>query len=217
MKNNLHLTLSHIIKNQDSAIGLVEIFQKQMLLGFNTETRLVNRTIYKYPLGTIHHSLVDFLPAVEFNRLTETVFFESKHKNLINNISKEVENNADIENKTIIIKSVYKDEKSIALEAYPSQDILNLASKIANNVETEVGFPKVKGFPLKKPEKFAINIVRFFRELGGTENQILDERIKELNQQLANEPINFELKNLSLVISDDYLSNPNPEVVKFNI
>jgi len=217
MQNNVHLTLSNIIKNQDSVLGLVELFQKQILLGFNVETKLLDNTIYKYPLNTIHHSLIDFLPAVEFNKIIETEYFQLRHRDLIEKIILEIERKDCIKDKTIIIKSIYKNEKSVAVEAFPSQDILKFASDIAVSVKTGDGFPKVKGLPPEKPEKFAINIIRFFRQLSVRENQVLDERVSELTKGLEKKPIEFELKKLSLVVSDDYLSNPNPEIKNFNI
>jgi len=214
MENNLHLTLSNIIKNQNYEI-INSILGIQGLLISDLESAV---SLFICAKDIIHHSLVDFLPTEKFENASDIVNYKRKYQDLIVKIAKAVEKSKnDIENNQIVIGSVYKGEKSIALEAYPSQDILSFAEKIKMSVKTEGDFPKVKGFPPEKPEKFAINIIRFFRKITGTENQIFNERVVELNQQLENKPIIFNLKNLSLVISDDYLSNPNPEVANFII
>lgn len=218
MNNNLHLTLSNILHNQESVLDKLESIQNELLLDIVSVTELEDDNIYKYPLSTIHHSLVDFIPPEGLNSVSETNNYRRKHKDFIKLVSRYVNiYKADIINKCIIIKSIYKGEDSIALEAYPSKDILKFTNEIANNIKSTEGFPMVKGFPPEKPERFAINLVRFFRGLTEDENKLLSLRVANINKKLEERPIEFKLMSLSLVVSDDYLSNPKPEIVIYNI
>lgn len=215
MNNNLHLTLSVIIKNQKSNKIIDSVLGVQGFLISGLESAI---SFYICGKDVIHHSLVDFLPAEEFQNVLEIKNYKQEHQDLITTIIRAVEKlKNEMEDRQTIIKSVYKSEKSIALEAYPSQDILNFAERLGDSIKMKGGFPKVKGFPPEKPKKFAINIIRFFRLLTKKEDEILRKRIEELNKKLNKQPIVFKLKSLSLVVSDDYLSNPNPEIARFDI
>ncbi|OGD57043.1 hypothetical protein A2V71_00320 [Candidatus Berkelbacteria bacterium RBG_13_40_8] len=212
MRNNLHLTLSNIIKDQSNEIiSLVLEAQSFTISNLSSTT-----SFYICSKNIIHHSLVDFLPAREFKNTSEITSYKKEHQTLIINIIQAIEKlKNEIKDKQIIIKSAYIGGKSIALEAYLSSDILNFAYEIKKNIKSIGDFPKVKGFPSEKPKKFAINIIRFLRPLSTQEDQILNERVLELTKKLQEKPIEFELKRLSLVVSDDYLSNPDPEITKF--
>lgn len=219
MKNNLHLTLSNIIYLQSDGI-LSKILEHQNFLikDIVFSEQILPNIIYKCQKNIIHHSLVDFLPATDFQNISGISKYKENNKDLIESIIKTVNKlKSKIQNKEIVIKSIYKGEKSIALEAFPSKDILKFSNDLANFVKTVDSFPKVKGFPPNNPQKFTINIIRFFRPLSGKEDILLNNQVQKINQKLKDKPIKFRLKKLSLVISDDYLSNPNPEIANFNI
>lgn len=215
MKNNLHLTLSNIIKDQNGTLVNEALrFQSLLRKGF-ADLNLV--TVCESSI--IHHSLVDFLPPSEFHgEPHEIADFNARHQKLIQDIHQVIQHEiTNIKNTNININSTYKGKKSIALEAYPSLDILSFANKVAEKIKTAEDYPHVKGFPPENPFKFAINIIRFFRDLEDGEDQNLIQIVSEINSQLKSEPVKFNLKKLSLVVSDDTLSNPNPEVRQYLI
>ncbi len=214
MKNNLHLTLSNILIDQNSDL-INEVSRLQGIL----KKGLSDFNLVSIPESNIiHHSLVDFLPAVEFHNHNDVVNFKLQHRKLV----KEIDSFAsaliqNIKDRDVFIYSSYKGEKSIALEAYPSKDILTFANLLVDKIKTFDGYPQVKGFPQENPYKFAINIIRFFRNLIKVEDENFLKSISKINNELKVNPIRFQLKKLSLVVSDDYLTNTNPVERKFNL
>lgn len=218
MKNNLNLTLSHIIHNQSEEILMKILELQNYLIGeVDSSKQISDNTIYQYPRKTIHHSLINFLsPKESIINDSEIDIYKNKNWGLILSIVSKLENKK-IRDKKVIIKSVYTDDKNIALEAFPSEDILNFIYRFAKEIKKESNFTYVKGFPPEKPIKFPINIVHFFRPLSEQEKQTFNKKKEEINRKLMEEPLEFELKKFSLVISDDYLSNPNPEIANFYV
>lgn len=219
MVNNLHLTLSNIIGSyQNNTLMKIINYQSYLLRNFSISNQILLCNIYEYPTKTIHHSLVNFLPPKPFVNYYEIKNYKQELRQYINLIVPIIrEDLHHIHNKEVIIKSIYMSDKSIALEAYPSEDILKSANKIVKSIGQANDFPKVKGFPIENPNKFAINLIRFFRKMSKSEKEIFISRLNKINKELTNNPIIFNINNLSLVISDDYLSNKSPEIIRFNI
>lgn len=220
MKNNLNLTLSNIIYNQSNIVLLKMLrLQDVLLKKIETSQSVKPDIIYKCPRETIHHSLVNFLPPKESSVSEfEVANYKKENWDLIVEISlKSKELLQKVNGGMILINSVYMDEKSIALEAFPSEDVLFFANRLAGSFKIDDEYPKVKGFPVENPQKFPINIIRFFRPLSDIEEQMLNPRIAELNEKIKELPIEFKLEKLSLVVSDLYLANPHPEIAKFDI
>ncbi len=213
--NHLHLTLTNIIKDQ-SYTAINEVLQLQSLL---KRGLLDLNSIVTPEINTIHHSLVDFLPPEEFSGDPSGIAnYKHRHQKLIQEIDRIINKEISIiKDANIVINSAYKGEKSIAIEAYPSPDIIQFAKSVANKIKTRRDYPRVKGFPPENPYKFAINAMRFLRDLEKKEENNMIKIVSVINDRLKAEPLKFDLKTLSLVVSDDFLSNPNPTIKQYYI
>lgn len=217
-----HLTLSVILREQGNEIrSAVHNICTLLSQGLEISEKVQNNTIYRYPEQTIHFSLVHFLsdPA-DFTTPSGRKIFETNHANIITKIEQLVPAlSSRIIDTTIAIKNIYIADQlsSIALEAYLSQDIISFGNGLTNQFEKLNGLPKVKGNPPEDPKRFSVNIFRFFKDATEEENNLLYKRIETINQELVAKPLVFNLRELSLVVSDDFLANDNPVIQSFLI
>jgi hypothetical protein len=107
---------------------------------------------------------------------------------------------------------------SIALQVKAPEDMIIFGKALENDPEImRKGIqPKIKNAG-SDADIFAVNLVRFF-DSGEKQKALLFQKVCEENEKLRQKkPLSFTITKLSLVISDNYLSNPDPRIGAFEI
>ena len=227
---NITLSVS-ISENNNCALNSLISIQEELLRGINC-TQKIKQGIYKYPKDSIHFSLINFqdLSSIEYNNSSD---YQNKNidkikdiKHVINSITK---NQCMIEkiDKDIKCGFVYtgsKDGKdklnSLAIQAFLSKDLSEYIEKLRDELndklkDRNIGAIKIKGYADEKysalTHRFTINLVRFFRFPNDSEYQYIVDATKRINDISSAGPIfeSFTLKNIKLIVSDNWLSNDN--------
>lgn len=117
-----------------------------------------------------------------------------------------------------------RDLDAVAVNVFPPRNILQFlkekegSSAAILKAKGIPGMIQLKAYPKANPECFAINIMRFFRN-GSLDSHphpshnFWDQAVEE-NRALRDRPIMLDVRHPALVVSDAYLSNPNPVIMK---
>lgn len=186
--------------------------------------------VYRYPLDTIHFSAVNFLtfsriPDKDFQNWRDKIIDQCWFKEFKSRCLEEIQKVNSHQRWKLQIKRIYipkQFEGSIALNAYvKDSSYFELLIELKKNVEIilrDLKIPnsdiKIKAYPEKMLEYFAINI---FRLLGKQEKIIHPDSfrtLKGINKELNSKPIKIKSAKLTLVMSDPYLSNEDPPLTK---
>lgn len=214
-----NLTINALLEKNDGisqALGLQEEILKDI-----PAKSLIGSGIYKYPPSTIHFSIIN-LEDLHSGLVTQEVF-ERERRSYIDRI-KQIFTKFDgitIKDKNVKFSYIYtKESPSIAIQAFPSNDLYNFLAKellVEFTKEKELG-AEIKGYPFKNNHydvfRFSTNIIRFFRKLSKEEYEIISKRVLEINNRSSKGGCLFSinLTHLSFVLSDNWLSNGNPEL-----
>jgi len=224
-KQALNLTFSARLIDQgdDQMVSIVTDLQREALKNLRPQSTL--RT-YLYPRDTLHFSIINLTTfELEIDFASGRKFIEAQFwygdlgKIAQSTLSQMTEH---FKGKEFYIERIYKDDKgqienSLALNLRCDDDVAKLqkiADQLKENVRKKLKM-SIEGFGVKRPNKFfALNLLRFFGTPGSNIEDcddlyhfvdIKNEEFKQCNKIFKN------LKPV-FVISDAYLSNPDPVV-----
>ena len=219
-----------IIKN-NKGLKCIDFLNKKEDLHKRISNLYRGKFIYRYPKDTFHFSIVNFA-TYDIVSLND---FEIARKNIertdnfielreeIKNFKKRFEA-VVLENKsnefTVEIRRIFLPggiENSLALNVFPTdENFFKNLECITKEAEGRINKKflthdlKIKAHPEKSPAYFVLNLFRFIdKEESYFEQQNFYEEIEKINKNLKENFIKIKAK-IRIVVSDPYLSNPNP-------
>lgn len=226
-KNTLNLTLSVLLEFDERMLKEVLSLQDRALHEVHYSSLLNESTIYRYPISTFHFSIINFATCNGFLADHTRLEFEIKYRELIRKLLEEIPKYLVIfKTWELKIDRLYpysdgsKPSDSIAANIFlPKRKLSQLKIDLRALVEYSLvpnDDERLKAYEDDKGLYFPINLVRFFRELSKQENSVLTEGIDDINDGFKKRRAEkLKLKRLSLVVSDNYLSNQAPEIAHF--
>jgi len=211
------LTININLK-KNGCYGEILKLQENIINGINV-TENIEKGIYKYSKDQFHFSVINFenykkggVPIDKFKELNY------HHIAKINSLLQKFDGYT-ISDKTVQSGYIYTgcNLQSIAIQVFPSIQLCQLFDDICYqmNKGTELGLAKIKD---NRYNRFAVNIVRFFRELTFNEKESISRSIDDFNITCENNRkigekifFEFEIEYISFVVSDNWLSNQYPE------
>ncbi len=206
-----NLTLSVLLKYDPKTLAHIESMQDKITQGLHYSTTPNGHSLYKYFAESLHFSIINF--ATE--EATDRGEFERKYIKLIARLSNEIPKFLDF------FRSLeFNVGETQHIEGYSE---VSMPICLKNNMKKGQLYktlePLIKLSEVKDKNKilkfyndknFAMNLVRVFRSLGSNEKKSLEVKA---NQKIKR--FDLRISRLSLVISDNYLSNLNPEITHF--
>lgn len=226
-----YLTICAILNSNNGAEGAVRI-QEEILNGINTQG-IIGSGIYKYPKETIHFSIINFR-GLASDTDTEEEFRQKRlrHIEKIKSILRSFDGQKIIDKK-VQFAYIYtgdpnkcKDKpESISIQAFPSNEFWNFIERVKENLEEDSDLrpAKIKRYLYDGCARLPVNIARFFRELSNDEYEIIAENVYNFNKGCQDDAnsgkygFELEINKLSFVLSDNWLSNDNPELCNITL
>ena len=223
-----YLTIGVILSLNNSSSKVIEI-QEEFSKQLNAQS-IVGAGIYKYPADTIHFSIINFSGLS--SSIENEQEFKEKRKSHINKI-KSILSKLDLQkikkdNKKVDFSYIYtKNIESLTIQAFPSEALCEFFEKnVKKELEKDPDLNpvKVEWSEFKNSKRFRVNIIRFFRKLSNIEYDIVACNVKAINlkcdndgKKVKNSLFEMELKHISFVFSDNWLSNENPELYSISL
>jgi len=214
-----YLTISALINDCSNPFKIHDI-QKEILANVKI-SKILGKNIYKYPLDRLHFSIINFpkfsIETSDIEKFKKDFATEILSiKNELSDLSRKIH----VLDNSIKIAYIYPfKSSSIALQAFPSKELCQLFEKIKNKF-ISMGFEaEIKGYEYGENFRFAINIVRFFKELECDEFRNIKAIVDSVNSRsLENDNIFYlNLDKLTFVISDNWLGNDDFEQLKISV
>lgn len=219
------LTVNAILQKMGNGCVDEAIKLRDRILSGIDAGKLLGSGIYNYPKESIHFSIINFkdLSSGLADNQQAFKFERSQHikkiKEILENETKEIKaKNIDKAIKFGFIYTLNTD--SIALQAFPSQDLYDFFKKLADKFNEE---PILRTVEIKKNgieyPRFTVNLARFFRKLTNDEYNKIAPQIYEVNKEFMDEKNFFqqELSKISFVVSDNWLSNNDFLIEDYNL
>lgn len=209
-----YLTISAILNLNNASSEVVKI-QGKILKDISSQN-LIGSGIYKYPIDTIHFSIINFEGLS--SSIDAEKIFKQKRQSHIEKIKKVLHefDQEQIVDKKIKFAYIYrKKPNSIAIQTFPSKKLYSFFKKVRKkfNEDADLRPAEIKKFEYDGSIRFPVNIIRFFRELTKEEYDNIAQRVLTKNQQSKKGYLfESELSHISFVLSDNWLSNQNPEL-----
>lgn len=218
-----HLTISAILEKNKSDS---EIFKVQDRILKNIPTvNIVGNGIYKYPKDRVHFSIINFPDLGKTN--SNFIDFSKEREEIIDKIQEVFLNfNGKFEKKAMnnIVEFAYiypHSSDSLAIQAFLGEDLIKFLNKMTSEFIKIKGIGKVilKSYPYHGEQvRMPVNIARFFRELTTEESKLIGDNANEYNNLSMSQNLDdMKLSKLSFVVSDDWLSNDDFEVLTINL
>ncbi len=219
------LTLSAILLKNNAENKIID--RQEELIKDISYTEKIRHGIYKYPAKSLHFSILDFedLGSIEYKDQESYEKAMSDKIDIIKNtITLVVKEIAKPKDPVVKFGFIYtgctgKELCSLAIQAFLSEEQVKYIKKLHENLSDKlsgdgVGAIKIKGFSdghlFKDEHRFAINLIRFFRNPTDHEYARLVEKVSEINLNSSKHPLgDFDLREITFVVSDNWLSNNN--------
>jgi len=230
-KKEFYLTLSIIFRKQKD--GLKIIGKGSELQGIIKQNLSNNEldNIYFYPESDFHISLVNFIThRHNFVQKYSNESIEEFKQNLLSDnkiatFQQEIFDyfsNIYLNNRHIGMPNLraYYDflycRESIALQVFIPSDLAKVCSNLMSIFNINFPFISKKLYPrIDLPRRAVLNLMRFNDEISNNnlQNIIINYNKEAMNRFNNQRNFSFEIDRLSLVVSDDILSNQSPEIM----
>ena len=214
-----NLTLSVLLEHcPDIQKRLIDI-QEKLTNGLDFTEDISNTALYKYPARTLHFSIINFATATITSE--DQNEFKLKYQALIDKLRVEIEGTL---NK---FKSWKLSINSLHFVKKPQGSTISANVVLNNGFENDIKeeLDALIQVSLAQDDKclkfypsgnnFAINLVRIFRELSEPEETQLIEQFERCNKGFS--PFELKISKLSLVVSNNYLSNSGCAIHTFSL
>jgi len=179
--------------------------QNQVLIGVNAQS-LVGSGIYKYPRYTIHFTVITFDTLSLVQKTAEE--FENKRTQIISQINKIFKSKKLKKAKVDFGYFYTKETESLAIQAFPNKKFCKFLKLMQKKLDKNPSLRPVK-IKDNNTGRFAVNVVRFFKELSNDEYDSIAENVYKFNKKCQNKKnlTTMKIKRISLILSDNWLSN----------
>ena len=221
-KEKLNITLSVIIRQQNNSVFLnfIKEIQEQIIRYIPLNKRI---QIYKYPIDTIHFSLMNFTSFeldVDFENARKIIELQEWYPGFLEYANEEI---VKVPRTTFEFEKFFKKpdgsiKGSIALniknkDNYWRDVVLKKIEDETYRKLKELKIP-VNDFGIKSHgDFFVVNLLRFFGEEDGFlgESFELEKLMEEKRDKFPELKVVYPI----VVISDQYLSNNDPQIIPF--
>ena len=209
--NKLFLTINVKIQLNDKKLAdkIIKI-QDKIISSLNYSGANLSG-IYRYPIETLHFSLINF-KSYTTEEFSEDNYYK-KYKDVIEKLSDDSKRHfSDLiklnnEDRKVSIGYIYPcSSPSIAFQAIPTIRFDEALKESCNKIKLIFPGSGCEIKSEKRPTRFSLNIVKFFRSISKPEYDSMKEIIDDKNKSYGYIG-DITVSNISVVVSDNWLSN----------
>jgi hypothetical protein len=213
-----NLTLSVLIKYNEAFLTNLTEIQTIILKDINASELINEKSIYRCVPKTFHFSIINFVSMTGCSREDFEYMLKAKKAEIIQAVEKDKAafNECVLEEPRLYPPIDKEGEKSIAFNFNMARNGSALKKDEVDNMLPSLSAIFSPNYEIKVVPVI-INLVRFFREPDAKETHIITMNMKSNGIKKLMKKASFNIEILSLVVSNMYLSNKNPEIEIFSL